>query len=243
MRIRELPLVAVPMTQGGDVLFPGGTRVLRAKGEERKRLESLEGEVAYVPVDAWGEMVDVGTVALVGGKREMGEEMTIVLMGRKRCWVGEGGENVKVEEFGDEHVGEDEEKILDNVEAEVVEKMKELVKLTIKTSDRERGERLAEVLSMVEKCWEERVGQEEGESGHWVMDVGKEQRRELLGFVVLDQVSMSFMERRKCVRDTNTHERLKKALEWLQPYVNELAAKGAIVSALGSSDDSSDDLS
>jgi hypothetical protein len=69
---------------------------------------------------------------------------------------------------------------------------------------------------------------------HWVGvrdDVNR--RRELLGFITLDLISLSFMERVALLESTNTKLRLQMASDALDPLLKELAAKAAIVSAFG----------
>lgn len=252
--IRDMTLLAVPMTQGGDVLFPGGRHVMSLHGKEmavrlKHIAESEPPQFAYLPLNAWGDPAPVGTVAMLDDLElnEQMDEAKLLCTGVERFRVlhlGEGMKRARVEVFHDEPPLDAEEDELQNLEDTLMETMKQIVRLSIKISDVEdeaKQTALAQTLKRVEAF----CGSQQDPNGrallqHWIFDLSPQMRRELLSFVVIDLVSISFMDRRNLIMSTNTANRLSEALRCLQPFVKELAAKGAIVSALGNN--TSDDI-
>lgn len=245
--IRDVELVAIPMTAGGDVLFPGGSQLLTLQAEEADRvLRAVAGkekpEFAYLPVSAWGEPATVGTMAVVDDIQmhlDAGQS-SLLCTGVSRFRVlhlGNDMHTARVELFwDDEPAGEDIDE-LERLEQQLIETMKQIVRLSIKLNeggDEQRQIALAETLKRMQAfCGE--VGEEQGKKllQHWIFELSPKLRRELLSFIVIDLVSISFMDRRNLMMSTNTASRLTEALRCLAPFVKELAAKGAIVSALG----------
>lgn len=255
-------LVASAMTSGGDVLLPGGSQMVQLEGAAHvEALNAVSAETppefAYTTVDAWGDVAAVGTVAVIGDLqvRTDGEEVRVTVLcsgvGRYKV-VGEGrGEEgeVEVREFWDDEPREEDLAALDKLETSLMESMKEIVRLSLKLSGAEndvgKETALAETLKRVEAFAEDAVEQivenghdEAAKSNpvlqHWAVGLEANRRRELLSFIMVDLLNLSFMERKSVLVSTNTKERLEQAEEGLEPFIKELAAKGAIVSALGS---------
>ncbi len=125
-----------------------------------------------------------------------------------------------------------------------MESMKEIVRISIKLSGAEndagKESALEETLKRVEAfCTSseaedpEKVLEENPMMQHWVVGLEDDRRREILGFIVIDLLSLSYMARRSVLLSTDTKARLKQAKDSLEPFIKELAAKGAILSALG----------
>lgn len=245
--IRDMALLAVPMTQGGDVLFPGGRHVMSLHGKDmaarlKQISESEPPQFAYLPLNAWGDPAPVGTVAILDDLElnQQMDEAKLLCTGVERFRVlhlGDGMKRARVEVFHDEPPVEAEEEDLQKLEHTLVDTMKHIVQLSIKISDVEdeaKQTALAQTLKRVEAfCGTHQDPDPRELLQHWIFDLSPQLRRELLSFVVIDLVSISFMDRRSLMMSTNTANRLSEALRCLQPFVKELAAKGAIVSALG----------
>lgn len=245
--IKDVKLLAVPMTQGGDVLFPGGSQLMSLSSEQAGRVLKAVADVnppefAYLPVNAWGDPAPVGTIAVVDDLQLNAslDEARLLCTGVKRFRVihlGERMEKARVEIFHDDNPTDEEVEELPRLEQHLVETMTQIVTLSIKVSDANDEARqiaLAQTLKRVEAF---RGNYEDREARallqHWILELSPQLRRELLSFVVIDLVSVSFMDRRNHIMSTNTADRLAEALRCLQPFVKELAAKGAIVTALG----------
>lgn len=251
--IRDLHLVALPMTAGNDVLFPGCNQPLTVDCVTSQRvmneIVNLDPpEFAYITLNAWGDPSTVGTIALIEDmKYSPSEDSTLICSGISRFRVlhlTNEMTRARVQIFNDDiPAGSRVDSIID-LEQRLVAAMKDIVTLTIKISDDDdqtRQHALEETLKRVEAF----CGEDNGESStHWIMQLGPNLRRELLSFLIIDMLSVSFMDRRSILESTDTAKRLELALEGLDPFVRELAAKGAIVRALGrnnsnSSEDSS----
>lgn len=257
-------LVASSMTLGADVLLPGSSQMVQLEGSAPvEALQTVSNdtppEFAYTTVDAWGDVSEVGTVAVIDDLqvRSDGEEDQVTVLcsgvGRYRV-IGQGsgreGE-VEVREFWDDLPKDEDVEALEGLEGRLMECMKEIVRLSMKLSGAEndigKETALAETLKRVEAFAEEsaeemaEVGDEamanNPELQHWVLGLDPNRRRELLSFIMVDLLNLSFMERKALLVSTNTRARLEQAEEGLEPFIKELAAKGAIVSALGSKDE------
>lgn len=245
--VLDVDLVAIPMTTGGDVLFPGGSQLLSlGAGDADRVLRAVAGkeppQFAYLPVSAWGEPSQVGTMAVVDDMQMHveAEESSLLCTGVSRFRVvhlSADMHTARVELFWDDEPPEEAVEELEQLENQLIETMKQIVRLSIKLSegsDEQRQTALSETLKRMQAfCGE--VEEEEGKKllQHWILELGPKLRRELLSFIVIDLVSISFMDRRNLMMSTNTANRLAEALRCLEPFVKELAAKGAIVSALG----------
>lgn len=235
------------MTSGADILFPGGSQLLDVGSDEALRLlrdvaELQPPEFAYISINAWGDPGNVGTLAVIDDVQLIGfeEKATLLCTGISRFRVLHLAEDMKrarVEIFHDDHPRPEEKVDLNQLEEKVVATMTDIVQLSIKISaerDESRHTALTETLKRVEafcgKC-------DEQESRkllqHWIVELSPHLRTELLSFIVIDLLSISFMDRKNLMLSTNTGNRLAEALRCLHPFVKELAAKGAIISALG----------
>lgn len=243
-----MSLLAIPMTAGGDVLFPGGSQMLSLGSPEAMRMlqavaDREPPEFAYLPVDAWGAPATVGTMAVLDDLALAADTATLLCTGVTRFRVVHLADDLsraRVELFHDDEPRAEEAAELERLESRLVETMTQIVRLSIKVSeaqDEARQRALAATLKRVEafcgNCEEEEARKL---LQHWIFDLSPQLRRELLSFVVIDLVSISFMDRRGLMMSTNTANRFAEALRCLEPYVKELAAKGAIVSALGRND-------
>ena len=240
---RQLSLLAIPMTSGADVLFPGGNQLLTIDAEKALSLvEKTPPEFAFVCVDAWGNTDSIGTLAVVDDLQIGGEnpQATLLCTGISRVKLLEIDENrtkAVVHPFYDETPNEHDITSLEQLEEKLISTMTNIVTLSIKvsdTSDQQKQIALADTLKRVEafcgKCEEE---ERKDLLQHWILTLEAHRRREILSFIVIDLVSVSFMDRKGLLRSTNTCTRLQEAIKCLEPFVKELAAKGAIVSALG----------
>lgn len=241
--VRQLSLLAIPMTSGADVLFPGGNQLLTVDAERALSLvEENPPEFAFVCVDAWGNTDTVATLAVVDDLQIGGEnpQATLLCTGISRLKLLEIDENrtkALVHPFYDETPNEHDITTLEKLEEKLISTMTNIVTLSIKvsdTADQQKQIALADTLKRVEafcgKCEEE---ERKSLLQHWILELEPHRRREILSFVVIDLVSVSFMDRKGLLRSTNTSTRLQEAIKSLEPFVKELAAKGAIVSALG----------
>lgn len=245
--VKDVKLLAIPMTQGGDVLFPGGNQLISLSGEQAGRVlrtvaDHDPPEFAYLPVNAWGDPAPVGTIAVVDDLQLNAnlDDARLLCTGVKRFRIlqlDEGMESARVQIFHDHDPTEKELNELPMLEQQLVETMTQIVRLSIKVSDADDEARqiaLAETLKRVEAfCGNCEDREARKLLQHWILALSPQLRRELLSFVVIDLVSVSFMDRRNHIVSTNTADRLAEALRCLQPFVKELAAKGAIVTALG----------
>lgn len=246
--VRDIGIVAVPMTAGGDVLFPGGSQLVTIDGEAAVSiLTEAAGcdppEFGYLPVDAWGEPSVVGTVAVIDDVELFGRagKATLLCSGISRFRVvhlDEDFRHGRVELFHDSEPDDLQREDIERLEERLVKGMTEIVRLSIKISDARdetRKRALAETLKRVEAfCGNCDPKESRQLLQHWILDLSPDLRRELLSFIVIDLLSCSFMHRRSLMLSTDTGNRLAEALRALEPFIKELAAKGAIVSALGS---------
>lgn len=246
---------------------------------------------AWLPVDAWGAPATVGTTAVIDDLRIDRNPMEVSLLCSGLCRfrvleLAPDRQTARVKFFYDDvQPTEDAPEVseglpesatetdeagsgaetpvmtMDELETALVQTMKDIVRLSIKTLNPENPERqdaLQETMKRVEAFWSkvEDVDSEESAADtmndaaglmtegrllhHWVGAADKHRRRELLSFVLLDLLNLPFMHRRELLTTTNTRKRMQQALDALDPYVKELAAKSAIASSFGgSSDDSS----
>lgn len=240
--IRDLHLVALSMTAGNDVLFPGCIQSLTIDNTTAKRVineiaELEPPEFAYITLNAWGDPASVGTVAVIEDlSYEPTKNSTLVCNGTARfrvLSVSNDMTRARVEIFNDEIPTDDRLDDIVDLERKLVTALRDIVTLTIKISDDDdhtRQRALADMLKRVESFCEKNNDET---PSHWIMELGPDVRRELLSFLVVDMLSVSFMDRRGILESTDTAERLDAALKGLEPFVRELAAKGAIVGALG----------
>lgn len=245
--VKDVKLLAVPMTQGGDVLFPGGNQLMSLNTEQAGRVLKAvthcdPPEFAYLPVNAWGDPAPVGTIAVVDDLQLNAslDEARLLCTGVERFRIlhlGESMESARVQIFHDDDPTEKELNDLPGLEQQLVETMTQIVRLSIKVSDASDEARQIALVETLKRVEAFRGNCEDREARtllqHWILELSPQLRRELLSFVVIDLVSVSFMDRRNHIMSTNTADRLAEALRCLQPFVKELAAKGAIVTALG----------
>lgn len=255
------------MTGGADVLFPGGSQLVRLVGNDAAVQSLREASLgdppvfAFTTVDAWGAESTTGTLAVID-EMKIGNNVgdaTVLCSGLGR-WRRQSDGAGLMELWDDPPREEDEEelRLLDEV---LVLSLMELVRLSIKLAGTDPGKEtaLAETMKRMEALCEKVEagnlgnsddddgdgdpvsvgGAEEGTSvlmlQHWVgvrSDVNR--RRELLGFITLDMMNLSFMARSSLLESMDTKLRLEQAKEALDPFLKELAAKAAIVSAFGS---------
>lgn len=261
--IRNLPVIALPMTQGNDVLFPGCHLPLTLDKETYQRISSTLScneipEFAYIPLNAWGDPSTVGTIAIIEHIPESwienDENIEIIASGITRFQVQSLSDDMheaRVEIFSDNQPKTEQEcDEIVKLEGKLVSAMKAIVTLTIKISDDDQHDALRETLKRVELFYTQQKTDDDGESnnsktetenenGHWMLELTPGLRRELLSFTVIDMLSVSFMDRRAILEATDTASRLQQALDGLEPFVKELAAKGAIVGVLGKNSSSS----
>lgn len=235
--IRDIPLVTVPMTSGGDVLFPGGMQQIMLNDQTASRLlettlNSDPPEFAHIVINAWNEPGTVGTIATVEELSTSSNVLHCTGLSRFRVLhLAEDYSSARVETFQDDPPEEHDLDKLQELEKELLQTMASIVSLSLKIAGEDRQKALAETLRRVEAF----CGMNDDDR-HWLQDLDPDRRRELLSFIVIDLLSISFMNRREILASTDTAERLEHAQKCLQPFVNELAAKGAIVSALGHED-------
>jgi hypothetical protein len=143
-------------------------------------------------------------------------------------------------------VAERDREAVHTLEDSILSALKDIVRLSIKTAGAEDAPKRFALLETMKRMDAFVLGSGEHEQPnlensnfrvlqHWMVGMDPDRRRELLSFIILDLLSMSFMDRRDILMSTDTTERMQHAHQALLPYLNELAAKGAIVSALGSS--------
>jgi hypothetical protein len=263
------PVVRAPMTGGADVLFPGGSQLVRLVGNDAAVQSLCEASLcdppvfAFTTVDAWGAESPVGTLAVIDEMKvgSDGGEATVLCSGLGRWQRCKGG----IEEVWDDPPREEDAEELRELDEELVLSLMELVRLSMKVAGSDPGTEtaLAETLKRMEAlCAKVEAGESSGGGGgkedgdeagdlasvggadegtsvlmlqHWVgVRTNVNRRRELLGFITLDLMNMSFMARTGLLESTDTKLRLQQAKEALEPFLKELAAKAAIVSAFGS---------
>lgn len=234
------------MTAGNDVLFPGGHQVLSLDEDMAQRVlkevaEREPPEFAYITLSAWGDPGTVGTIAVVDDFQYSPlNQSTLVCSGIVRFRVLQLNESLtqaQIQIFHDDAPSEEQLDKVVELEKQLVATVKEIVTLSIKLRDDAEGtdqRALEEKLKRVEAFCN---GSDDGTAvDHWILELSPEIRRELLSFIVLDMLSVSFMDRRDILQSTDTSERIDAGLRGLEPHVRELAAKGAIVGALGRDD-------
>lgn len=230
------------MTAGNDVLFPGCAQVFSLGEESAQRVlsqivERDPPEFGYVTLNAWGDPATVGTIGVVNDFQYVPNgESTMSCSGVARFRVEEIDADLttaKLRVFFDEPPADDQLENIATLEDQLISALKDVVNLTIKISDdndHTRQRALEETISRVESL----VKDDNGEQvDHWLLEMEPDRRREILSFIVIDLLDVSFMDRRSILESTNTADRLDTALKGLQPFIQELAAKGAIVGALG----------
>lgn len=240
---RRIAIVAVPMTAGGDVLFPGGSQMLSIRLEDAIRAsKAANSEFGYVPINAWNDPSPVGTLAVVDEFEPKAADDSALMLcsGLQRFRLLEIDPDRTrgvIECFNDDPIEEERLPEVHQLEDELVKAMTEIVRLSIKISgeqDQQRQKALAETLKRVEAfCGRSEKHITNADIHHWFVQLTPDKRREILSFIVLDLLSLSFMSRRSLMLGTDTEMRLKDALDALEPFLKELAAKGAIISALG----------
>lgn len=273
-RDRELPVIALSMTAGNDILFPGCHQTLKLDDESHDDLlrylnikenvsefEGCEIEFAYIPKNAWGDISDYGTIAIIEYYNVTDKQ--IICSGITRFHVtaiSDDMKHAKIRIFQDDHIEEEEEiRNIERLEHDLISSMTDIVNLTLKINKGDDGVEsnrtelaLKETLKRMQLFYTQSNEGEDDEDGdgdddverHWMMNVSSDLRRELLSFIVVDMLSVSYMDRKNILQNVRTDERLQLALDSLQPFVKELAAKGAIVGALGNNssfDDTSTD--
>ncbi|CAN8074099.1 unnamed protein product [Agarophyton chilense] len=250
--VRNLCVLALPMTSGADVIFPGGSQLLSLSHESADRLlrtvcENTPPEFVYVCVNAWGDPGPVGTLCLVDDVHidPEQEKATLLCTGVSRLRILHLDEhmcNARVQNFNDDDPTPDVLETISEKEQCLVSTMTQIVQLSIKISEGkdEHQRALTDTLQRV-RAFCGQMNEEESRKllQPWILQLSPQLRRELFSFIVTDLLSVSFMDRKNMLLSTDTGERLERALQGLEPYVKELAAKGAIVSALGQRGDQS----
>lgn len=237
------------MTSGGDVLFPGATQQVTLSGDAAMKLledvcESDPPEFGHLSINAWGDPASIGTLAVVENVTLAGGDANLLCTGLKRFNVlhlAEDHASARVEMFHDVMPDCEEANRIEMLEKQLVDAMTEIVRLSIKLSDNAdetKQQLLQQTLKKVEAFYSpENTDASQSEDStilkHWLLKLEPHRRREVLSFIVIDLLSISFMDRKKIMSSTDTAYRLREALTCLEPFVKDLAAKGAIVSALG----------
>lgn len=244
------------------MLFPGGSQLVQVRNNEAG-VQSLQEAFllhppvfAFATIDAWGSPSDVGTLAVIDEMRVGATEgdATVLCSGLGRWRRGQSG---RVEELWDDAAREGDEEKLKELDDRLVTSLMELVRLSIQVAGLDVGKEMAleETMKRMQalvgssgldndESGDEDAGDFESEGGgdgtsakvlqHWVdMRNDKSRRRELLSFITMDMMNLSFMDRMALLRGTDTMDRLRAAEEVLEPFVKELAAKAAIQTALG----------
>lgn len=247
----DLPVLALPMTAGNDVLFPGCNQTLKIDHATAQRvlndvLESETSEFAYVTLNAWNEPGTVGTIATVDDFQYVPNGQSILRcsgVARFRLLeINETKSTARFKIFNDERPSEEQLQKSEQLEERLVSAIQDMVTLTLKISDdvnQTRQKALEETLGRVKAL---SAGGTDSDVHHWILDLSPDLRRELLSFIFIDKLDVSFMDRRAILESTDTADRLDASLQGLEPLLNELAAKGAIIGALGR-DNSSDESS
>ncbi|KAI0565817.1 ATP-dependent protease La (LON) [Gracilaria domingensis] len=250
--VRKLCVLALPMTSGADVIFPGGSQLLSVSHEAADRLlrtvcESDPPEFVFVCVNAWGDPGEVGTLCIIDDVHidPSQEKATILCTGISRLHILKLDEHMQtahVEVFNDDEPTPDSLESISEKEQHLVSTMTQIVQLSIKISEGkdEHKRALNDTLRRV-RAFCGQMDEEEGQKllQPWILKLSPHLRRELFSFIATDLLSISFMDRKRMLTSTDTGERLELALQGLEPYVKELAAKGAIASALGQQGDQS----
>ncbi|PXF44593.1 hypothetical protein BWQ96_05670 [Gracilariopsis chorda] len=244
--VRNLTVVALPMTSGADLIFPGASQLLSLPAETAHRLlrtvcDSDPPEFAYMCLNAWGDPSEVATLCVIDDVHisPADEKSTLLCTGISRLHIlniDEKMHNARAQLFYDEPPKEDQLAAITRLEEQLISTMTQIVQLSIKISEGqdEHQRALADTLQRV-RAFCGQIGEEQSRKllQPWILQLSPHLRREILSFIVIDLLSISFMDRRKLLNTTDTGHRLEHALRGLEPYVKELAAKGAIVSALG----------
>lgn len=259
--MRKVHVIEASVTSGADVLFPGGSRVMTFDDiKSRYVLSQVNGleapEFAYLPVDAWGEPCEIGTLAVIDDLEQKPLQPTVKLIFSGLCRfkvieLSQDRTSATIVMFHDKPPAECDRKTVEDMEAVLVEQLKDILRLSIKVAgadqEPERKEALAETLKRMNflRTFFTEISKESPRDAtsfaeveqsllkHWILALNPDRRREILSFLVLDLLSMSFMDRREILMSTDTMERLRTSQEVLEPLHKELAAKGAIISALG----------
>lgn len=234
------------MTEGNDVLFPGCSQAFTLDEESAQRvisqiIECDPPEFGHVTLNAWGDPAAVGTIGIVNDFQYVPSGKSVLActgVARFRTEeIDSSLTSAKFQVFHDDPPVDDQLENLAVLENQLVSTMKDIIKLSIKISDdhdhtRQRvlEETIDRVQSLIKDEGSEHVD-------HWLLDLDRDRRREILSFIIIDILDVSFMDRRGILESTDTADRLDVAYNGLQPFVRELAAKGAIVGALGREDD------
>lgn len=235
------------MTAGNDILFPGCNALLTLDNALAERImadisEREPPDFAYIALNAWGEPGTVGTVAVIEDFKYAPSQDSSMLLcaGVSRFRVVHINDDLtqaRVRTFQDEPSAEENMDVVIELEQSIFSAMRNIVSLTLKISDdadQTRQLALSETLARVEAfCGHENA---DNIAHHWILDLSPDLRRELISFIVIDLLSVSFMDRRQILESTDTEDRLDAAVKGLEPFVRELAAKGAILGALGQND-------
>jgi ATP-dependent protease La (LON) substrate-binding domain len=256
---RVLPIVTAPMTGGADVLFPGGSQHTVLTGDHcvdvmRNVAAADPPEFGFIPVDAWGAACEVGTLAVIEDLELCVDdpEVALVCSGIARFRVIELAADRKsatVALFHDDPVAERDVESVQALEESILSSLNHILRISIKIAGVEDAPKRFALLETMKRMDAFALGggtdpaQDMADPNfrvlqHWMVGMDADRRRELLSFIILDLLSMSFMDRREVLMSTNTMERMQHAHHALQPYLKQLAAKGAIVSALGTTQDS-----
>lgn len=263
---REIPIVSVSMTAGGEVLFPGTRLDVEVPLEAAMRAsDAINSEFGYLPIDAWNVPSSVGTICVVDEffsttdeNNNSGEMVSLRAHGLERfrlVSLDDDRKTARIVPFSDTPTREEDMDAVADLEGKLVESMQEIVRLTMKIGgendmDETHQRALNETLRRVEafclrdcsasststELESEPENVDIGILERWGSELNADQRREILSFAVLDLLNLSFMSRRSLMMAVDTRQRLEDAIEAVNPYLKQLAAKGAILSALGKKD-------
>lgn len=244
--VRDLAVVALPMTSGADLIFPGASQLLSLPAPTAHRLlrtvcDSDSPEFAYMCLNAWGDASDVATLCVVDDVHIAPDDRhaTLLCTGISRLHVlhvDQHMHHARVQPFHDQPPRDHQLALITRQEQQLISTMTQIVQLSIKISEGkdEHQRALADTLQRVRAfCGHTSEQHSRKLLQPWILQLSPNLRREIFSFIVVDLLSISFMDRRKLLNTTDTGLRLQHALQGLEPYVKELAAKGAIVSALG----------
>lgn len=249
---QPLPILALPMTAGNDILFPGCGRVLTLNEASAQRVlseitENDPPEFGYITLNAWGDPAPVGTVAIIDDFQYVRDNKSILsCSGVARFRINSINREfteAKLQVFHDDIPSEDGLDSLVALEKQVISTMKDIISLTIKVTDDKNHTRQRSYEETMKRI-ESLVADGDVESvQHWMLNMNPNFRREILSFIIIDLLDISYMDRCGILESTDTADRLDAALKGLQPFIRELAAKGAIIGALGRGEEESSDFS
>lgn len=240
---RQIAIVSVSMTAGGEVLFPGTRLDVEVSFEAAMRAsDATNSEFGYLPIDAWNVPSSVGTLCVVDefySTSNYGDDdmVTFRANGLERfrlVHLDDDRKTATIIPFSDAPTAPEDMDTVVDLEKDLMESMQEIVRLTQKIGgsgdmDETHQRALNETLRRVKAVCAQNTSTSssdleiEPENGdadvdmveRWGGELSSDKRREILSFVVLDLLNLSFMSRRSLMMGVDTRQRLEDALEAL----------------------------